>query len=221
MQPNEYYGKSLKGDSGSSSHMCKDKSSFTNLVKFDYAMNVTVGDGSKMEAKGRETIVAELFNGTVWTQRKILNVLWVPNLCEEGLISLGVLTERGFKVELEGRKLNVFDKDQIILVGVRGSNNLYSLKIKVSNEVAHIAVESLKLWHERLARVSSKTIGRMAKSGIVDGMDKINLNENYFCDGCAMGKMHKQPYKSKLTKTEEVGAVIHADVCGKMEELNH
>lgn len=131
MQANEYYDKSWKGDSGSSSHMCKDKSSFSDLVEFDYAMNVTIGDSSKMEAKGRGTIVAELFNGTVWTQRKILNVLWVPNLCEEGLISLGVLTERGFKVELEGRKLSVFDKDQIILVGVRGSNNLYSLNIKV------------------------------------------------------------------------------------------
>lgn len=217
MQTDEYCKKSWKGDSGSSSHMCKDKSSFADLVEFDHAMNVTVGDGSKMEAKGRGTIIAELFNGTIWTQRKILNVLWVPSLCEEGLISLGVLTERGFKVELEGKKLSILDKNQIILVGVRGHNNLYSLKIKVSNEVVHIAEESLKLWHKRLAHISPKTIGKMAKSDLVDGLGKIDLNENYFCDGCAMGKMHKQPYKSKLSKTEEVGAVIHADLCGKME----
>lgn len=32
-----------------------------------------------------------------------------------------------------------------------------------------------------------------------------------------MGKMQKQPYKSKLIKSEEVGAVIHADLCDKME----
>lgn len=98
-----------------------------------------------MAAKGRGIVVAELFNGTTWIQRKILDVLWIPNICEEGLVSLGVLTERGFKVELEGRKLKVFDKNKIILVGVRGPNNLYSLKIKVNTEVAHIAVESLKL----------------------------------------------------------------------------
>ncbi|XP_029154833.1 uncharacterized protein LOC114927924, partial [Nylanderia fulva] len=58
-------------------------------------------DGSKMVAKGRGTVVAELFNEINWNQREILNVLWVPNLCEEGLISLGVLTERGFTVELK------------------------------------------------------------------------------------------------------------------------
>lgn len=58
---------------------------------------------------------------------------------------MGVLTKRGFKVELEGTRLKVFDKNKIILVGVRDSNNLYSLKIKVKAEVAHVAVESLKL----------------------------------------------------------------------------
>lgn len=200
--------------------MCRDKSSFVDLVEFDHKINVTVGDGSKMTARGRGTVVAELFNGTIWIQRKILNVLWVSNLCEEGLISLGVLTERGFKVELEERKLKVFDMDKIILIGIRGPNNLYSMKMKVNTEVAHIAVESLK-WHEilkwRLAHISPKTIGRMAKSKIVDGLSELNLNENYFCDGCAMGKMQRQPYKSRLTKSEEIGAVIHADLCGKME----
>ncbi|XP_071578884.1 uncharacterized protein [Temnothorax nylanderi] len=174
--------------------MTRDKNSFVDLVLFDHVIIVTVRDGSKMVAKGRGTVVAELFNGTIWTQRKILNVLWVPNLCEEGLISLGVLTERGFKVGLEGRKLKVFDKDKIILVGVRGTNNLYSLKIRVNAEVAYVAVESLKLWHERLAHISPKTIGKMARSEIIDDLGKIDLNENYFCDGCAMGKMQKQPY---------------------------
>lgn len=217
VQVNGHCNGSWKGDSGSSSHMTRDRNSFINLVLFDHEINVTVGDGSKMVAKGRGTVVAELFNGTIWTQREIQNVLWIPNLCEEGLISLGVLTERGFKVELEGRKLKVFDKDKIILVGIRGTNNLYSLKIRVNAEVAHVAVERLKVWHERLAHISPKTIGKMAKLEIVDGLGKIDLNENYFCDGCAMGKMQKQPYKSKLTKSEEVGAVIHADLCGKME----
>lgn len=32
-----------------------------------------------------------------------------------------------------------------------------------------------------------------------------------------MGKMQKQPYKSRLIKSKEVGAAIHADLCGKME----
>lgn len=208
---------SWKGDSGCSSHMTRDKNSFANLILFDHPVNVTVGDGSKMLAKARGTVVAELFDGTNWNKREILNVLWVPNLCEEGLISLGVLTERGFTVELKGKVLNVYDKDKIILTGVRGFNHLYSLKIRINSEVAHIAIDSLRLWHERLAHISPKTIEKMAKSEIVDGLEKINMEKDYFCEGCAMGKMHKQPYKSRSSKCEEAGSVIHADLCGKME----
>lgn len=126
VQVEGYCDDTWKDDSGCSSHMTRDKSSFTDLILFD-VVDVTVGDDSNMEAKGRGTVVAELFNGTICTQRKILDVLWVSNLYKEGLISMGILTKRGFKVELEGRKLKVFDKNKIILVGVRDSNNLYNL----------------------------------------------------------------------------------------------
>lgn len=55
VQEDGYCVDSWKGDSGCSSHMTRDKSSFVNLVLFDHAVNVTVGDGSKMVAKGRGT----------------------------------------------------------------------------------------------------------------------------------------------------------------------
>lgn len=62
-----------------------------------------------------------------------------------------------------------------------------------------------------------RRLKKWEKSEIVDGLGKFDLNENYFCDGCAMGKMQKQPYKSRLIKSKEVGAAIHADLCGKMK----
>lgn len=75
VQVEGYYDDSWKGNSECSSHMTRAKSSFTDLFLFDHMIDVTVGDGSKMEAKERGTVVAELFNGTIWTQRKILDVL--------------------------------------------------------------------------------------------------------------------------------------------------
>lgn len=41
-------------------------------------------------------------------------------------------------------------------------------------------------------------------------------SENFFCHGCTMGKMSMQPFKSKEDKSKIVGAVVHADNCGKM-----
>lgn len=207
--------KDWKGDSGCSSHMARDKGFFKNLEIFTNDMPITIGNGSRMAAKGRGTIDAELYNGTMWIKRQLLNVLWVPNLCEIGLISLGVLTDRGFKIEMKDKSLKVIDNNKVILTGNRNYNNLYSLKIRMIEQTAHIG--SIKLWHERLAHVSPGTVLRMEKSNIVKGMEKMDTKEKFFCEGCAYGKMCKQPYKSKTTKCNEIGAVIHADVCGKME----
>lgn len=135
--------------------MIKNKDTFIDLVLFDKDLSIIVGDGAKMMAKGHGIITAELFNGRNWIQRKILNVPWVPNLCEEGLISLGVLTEqRRFRVELRNKELKVYDESKVILTGTRGSNHLYSLKIRIKTEKVYVAVESLQLWHERLAHIS-------------------------------------------------------------------
>ena len=56
----------------------------------------------------------------------------------------------------------------------------------------------------------------MAKNGTVVGLN-IDSTDDFFCGGCAMGKMARKPYKTAAAKTVGVGERIHSDVCGPME----
>lgn len=37
------------------------------------------------------------------------------------------------------------------------------------------------------------------------------------CTDCALGKMHRLPFKTGRKKTHPVGELIHSDVCGPMQ----
>lgn len=44
----------------------------------------------------------------------------------------------------------------------------------------------------------------------------IPVSKRFFCDGCALGKLHRQSYMPRLTRARKIGEIIHSDVCGPM-----
>ena len=47
----------------------------------------------------------------------------------------------------------------------------------------------------------------------------INVEANKeFCDGCALGKAHRQSFRTQTSRPSIVGEEINADVCGPMTE---
>lgn len=46
-----------------------------------------------------------------------------------------------------------------------------------------------------------------------------NAEEN-FCDGCALGKMHRLPFKQRKDRSRNTGELIHADVNGPMSTVS-
>ncbi|KAK9754046.1 hypothetical protein QE152_g1680 [Popillia japonica] len=46
----------------------------------------------------------------------------------------------------------------------------------------------------------------------------INIEDDKeeFCDGCALGKMHRLPFKQRMNRPTVTGELIHADVNGPM-----
>jgi hypothetical protein len=60
---------------------------------------------------------------------------------------------------------------------------------------------------------------RMMKAGIFNGMDfEDSQPPTTLCLGCSLGKAHRLPLTSARTKATELGELIHADVCGPMQE---
>ena len=113
-------------------------------------------------------------------------------------------------------------------MGERIGKSLYHLAIiptlydanpsKFSACLAVPSASSLAIWHQRLARTSYKTIINMASNSVVDGLTipAEKVIPNHPCVGCVAGKMHRSPFPIGRTRANQVGQLIHADVCGPM-----
>ncbi|KMQ86283.1 retrovirus-related pol polyprotein from transposon tnt 1-94 [Lasius niger] len=75
---------------------------------------------------------------------------------------------------------------------------------------------SLRLWHECLGHVNNQTIKDLIRRGMITGA-KLTDIDNFFCEACQYGKIHRLPFKKKeVNRVTDVGEMFHADVCGPM-----
>lgn len=59
------------------------------------------------------------------------------------------------------------------------------------------------------------------RDGAVDGVQfKSDAKFLKSCEICAIGKQSRLPFKSSKTRTENVLDLVHADLCGDMEEIS-
>jgi hypothetical protein len=157
----------------------------------------------------------------------IKKVLYVPGL-GTNLISIAAVTNVGLSVHFIETRVT-FEKGQaVIMVGERIGESLYHLaihpRLSAANSIkdsACLAIPSppsIAVWHQRLAHKSHKTISKMFRNGVVNGL---NLRTDDFtttqlCLGCVSGKMQRSPFPVHRSRANEVGQLIHSDVCGPM-----
>ena len=163
------------------------------------------------------------------TQRKVIleKVLYVPGL-GTNLLSIAAVTDVGLSVHFIETKVT-FSKDQtVVMVGERIGRNLYHLaihpNIPTNNALEESACfaapkpASIAVWHERLAHTSHKRILKMASDQLVDGLQLPSsaVMPTHLCLGCVSGKIQRFPFPLGRTRANEVGQLIHSDVCGPM-----
>lgn len=177
-------------DSGASKHMCFRREWFANLNE-NYREFVSLGDNSICEAKGRGTINIKMYVEGRWLDGRIDDVLFIPSL-RRNLFSTGVCTSKGYVLKFDRDNVNIYRGDSVLACGVRQSNNLFRLLIKVNevNEVNAATVNSLKTWHERLRHINCLSLHKMIKENIVNGISLTDSNK-FFCENYQFGKQHR------------------------------
>jgi hypothetical protein len=78
------------------------------------------------------------------------------------------------------------------------------------------ATASLDVWHVRLGHISTDSVLKMVRSGMVKGMDIIgNVRDTtIYCDECEASGHSQTPIPTKtLTHTTEVLGQVFSDVC--------
>jgi len=76
-------------------------------------------------------------------------------------------------------------------------------------------IEQLQFWHERLCHQNKTHVQQFLQQ---EGVNVSASASEYFCEACALGKSQRQPFHSRSYRTTKPGEIIHADVCGPMEE---
>jgi hypothetical protein len=199
-------------DSGCTSHMCNNKSLFTELISIS----------STITTARKPAQVIEIGTARIWVQLEddivnfsLLNTLFVPSLLVN-LISQSKLdikfyfsTENSYQV----RSREIHE----LFLEARVIGRLYVVNQVREFNIALLAKENLTTWHKRLGYISVKCLQDMCDRKATGVKFSDNEVDDFKCDACTLGKMHRQPIRNKPRSRSTVsGEVLHWDTCGSM-----
>ena len=207
-------------DSGASRHISPDRECFETFTKFDTPERISLGKkGAEMFACGEGDVrMTTYLNGGRGTL-VLRKVLFVPEAAVN-LLSVRVAAEAGFQAVLGRTGVVVLDErsGRAVVIGYpRGGQFVMDVSVvkpKCAVEVNLSATtKSLQLYHERLGHQDKQHVKAVLQR---QGIPSVEDGER-FCDGCAQGKMHRLPYRSRVERAAGVGELIHTDVNGPMQ----
>ena len=163
--------------------MTRDRSLF-KVFESKKGGNVTFGDGSKSQIKGKGTI-------SLPGLLDITNVLYVEGL-RVNLLSISQLCDQDFMVLFSKGKYLVLDESgKKLISGVRTLDNCYGLVPDDDIVCNSIRLPNEDLWHQRIGHASYKHLSIVSKHESFLGIPKLNRVNNVVCGPCQLRKQTK------------------------------
>ena len=194
-------------NSGCSRHMTGYLSLF-KVFESKKGGNVTFGDGSKSQIKGKGIIsLPRLLD--------IANVLYVKGL-KVNLLSISQICDQDFMVLFSKGKCLVMDESRKKLrSGVCTLDNYYGLVPDANIVCNSIHLPNEDLWHQRMGHASYKHLSIVFKHELVLGVPKLSKMSNVVCGPCQLGKQTKAKHPSTQTSaTSRPLELLHLDLMG-------
>ena len=167
-------------DSGCSRHITEDRSLF-KVFKSKKGGNVTFGDGSKSQIKGKRII-------SLPGLLDIANVLYVEGL-RVNMLSISQICDQDFMVLFSKGKFLVMDKSEKKLIsGVRTLDNCYGLVLDANIVCNSIRLPNEDLWHQRMGHASYKYLSIVSKHKSILGIPKLSRVSNVMCGPYQLAK---------------------------------
>lgn len=207
-------------DSGASRHITPSKQYFISYTKFTIPEIISLGrKDATMQAYGKGTVNIQVYLRGRWYDAKLKEVWYVPDASTH-LFSVKAAARNGFITTMDDKGVQIRNKKNRRLSATGFlSKELYIMNMRVSKPVENTQVniastdDMMQTYHERFAHQNKRHVKQILKRM---NIDVANAEEN-FCDGCALGKMHRLSFKHRTNRPKEVGELIHADVNGPME----
>lgn len=198
-------------DSGASKHMTMRREWLSNISTSSIT-EVTVANDMKMDVASMGKLKMKCDNVNV----TLNEVLYVPNLTTN-LLSVSEITSKGFKVIFYATGCNIVDENGEVLITATKVNNVYKInRVVVVWSAIAVKNNQNELWHRRLAHINTNDLIQM-KNGSVSGIVNIDSCDFKECETCLRGKQARAPFKNIGTRSTKLLEIIHADLCGPME----
>lgn len=209
-------------DSGATEHLINSSVQLKNVKRLSEPIKINVAkSGTFLYANCvGEIEVTSCVNGKK-ISILITDVLSVPNL-SYNLLSVRKLESKGLRVIFENGKGIIQKDDMTLAVAQRSESNMYTLNFTCKEPHCHVTspVETIELWHERLAHLSYDNIRKLQMQ--VDGMNfKAGKSEHDFCHTCIEGKQTSQPHNSRRGRATRPLELIHSDLIGPVSPVSY
>nr|GEZ47296.1 ribonuclease H-like domain-containing protein [Tanacetum cinerariifolium] len=206
-------------DSGCSRSMTGNKEKLDDFVQVKGGTVTFRGGDGKITGKG-----------TIRTSKLNLeNVYYVEELQDFNLFSVSQICDKKNKVLFTDAECLVLtkefqlpDESQVVLrISMR--HDLYTFNLSdiqpeqyINCLLAKASLEESTKWHRRIAHVNFKTINKLAKHGLVEGLPLKLFTNKHNCVACNKGKQHKVSYKaiSAVRTISEPRHLLHMDLFG-------
>ncbi|KAL4030897.1 hypothetical protein IC575_009151 [Cucumis melo] len=190
--------------------MTGNRSYFTNLNDCDTG-HVTFGDGAKGKIIAKGNIDKD-------DLPRLNDVRYVDGL-KANLISISQLCDQCYKVSFDDTGCVVMNKEnQICMSGKRQADNCYHWNSNMSETCQLIRSDQTWLWHRKLGHVSMRGLEKVIKNKAVVGIPDLDVNGNFFCGDCQIGKQTRSTHKSlKECYTNRLLELLHMDLMGQMQ----
>jgi transposase InsO family protein len=237
-------------DSGASRTMSCNRDWFYSFSTLARPIRVTLGDNSCINATGVGRIPVRMRANGQWNNAVLQDVLFVPEL-NGNLLSVAHLTERGADIRFTGTKCQLYTQTGHLTCSGQLQGKLYVMDMRTvvpetarvarvevfpdegddlppSTETALVARSSsskaeVETWHRRLGHLSTDTVVRMVKNGMVKGMEiSGTATPTTPCEPCLKGKQTRaEIQKTTETRADTVLGRVFSDVCGKLATRSH
>nr|GEV00202.1 ribonuclease H-like domain-containing protein [Tanacetum cinerariifolium] len=186
-------------DSGCSRSMTGNKEKLADFVQVKGGTITFGGGDGKITGKG-----------TIRTSKlDFENVYYVEELQNFNLFSVSQICDKKNKVLFTNAKCLVLtkefqlpDESQVVL-RIPRRHDLYTFNLSdiqpeqhINSLLAKASLEESTKWHRRMAHVNFKTINKLAKLRLVEGLPLKLFTNEHNCVACNKGKQHKAFYKA-------------------------
>jgi hypothetical protein len=141
------------------------------------------------------------------------DTLYVPDIACT-LISIGRCDDARYKTMFADQKCIIKNKAGSVLLLLQAPkyHELYKINQEPAEFAAYTCLNPIKM-HKQLGHISKKSIRRLFKHGMIQGLELKPSKEKIFCAACIKSKIPQKPLpKESREQTKAPGKQMYSDV---------